>query len=299
MNEVLKELLESSGILAADTVAQITEAFDEHLQEAVESARTEATAAVTAELTEQYITERTQLIETTEAKIDAAVEAAVASLHEQINEFRDLEVEYNQRLVEEKQRLSIIMQGEVEQLIEALDDFIEMRLQAEVEDLREGIEHARANDFGRRIAEAFAEEYRDNFAPVGSAEHTLARTQDELNDVLESLAEAHERVSLLEREGKMKELLSVLDGNARELMESLLRNVETERLDEAFENYIDRVTTPLTENKQTPPAKKVIRNGDTNDEISRRLNESEFQSIPNDQDRVINRIKELAGISNH
>lgn len=240
MDELLQKLLEAE-VLSEDTKKELQGAFEQHLNEAVEQAKTDAEAAVRTELTEQWINERDALIEAVDAKVGDLLEAEIIELKEDIERFRDLEAEYAEKVVEAKAALADELKGDLAQLIEQLDTFLEIRLTAELDELMEDIEEVKKNDFGRRIFEAVAAEYQASFADDESVEGTLRETEERLQDTTQALEEAVARVAELERAQKLDEVLAPLTGKQREVMEAILRNVATEHLEEGYRTFIGRV----------------------------------------------------------
>jgi hypothetical protein len=240
MEELLQKLLEAE-ILGEDTKSELEEAFNQHLNEAVEAAKAEASADVRAELTEQWVNERDALIEAVDNKVGDFLDAELNELKEDIERYRDLEAEYAEKLVEAKASMADELKGDLAQLIEQLDAFLEIRLTAELDELMEDIEEVKKNDFGRRIYEAMEQEFRANFADEESAEADLRETQARLNDTSEQLEEALARVNELERNKKLDEVLAPLTGKQREIMEAILKNVDTKDLEQGYKTFIGRV----------------------------------------------------------
>lgn len=240
MEELLQKLLEAE-ILGEDTKTELEEAFNQHLNEAVEAAKADASADVRAELTEQWVNERDALIEAVDNKVGDFLDAEIAELKEDIERFRDLEADYAEKLVEAKAAMADELKGDLAQLIEQLDAFLEIRLTAELDELMEDIEEVKKNDFGRRIYEAMEDEFRANFADEDSAESDLRETQSRLHDATEQLEEAMSRVNELERNQKLDEVLAPLTGKSREIMEAILRNVDTKDLEAGYKTFIGRV----------------------------------------------------------
>jgi hypothetical protein len=192
MEELLQKLLEAD-VLSTDTKKELEEALSTKLTEAVASARTEAEADVRAELTEQWVQERDALIEAIDTKIGDFLKEEVAELKDDIDRFRDLEAEYAEKVVEAKSQMGTELKSDLAQLVEKLDAFLEIRLAAEVEELREDIDAARQVDFGRKVFEAFANEYASHYADDESLEGTLRETEERLVDVTSAL-ETSERM---------------------------------------------------------------------------------------------------------
>jgi len=140
-------------------------------------------------------------------------------------------------------------------------------LRTEMSQLREDIDAARINDFGRRIFESFASEYAASHLNEKSETAKLlkvvATKEAELEEAAKVVAEAQSLVESKERELRiikennqrkevMSELLGPLTGDKREVMSSLLESVQTEKLRTAFDKYMPAVMNGGT------PAKKVL-----------------------------------------
>lgn len=143
-------------------------------------------------------------------------------------------------------------------------------LRSEMTQLREDIEAARKNDFGRRIFESFASEYAASHLNEKSETAKLLKVvlskESELEEAAKIVAEAQEQVAQKDRELRiikennqrkevMSELLGPLTGDKREVMSSLLESTQTEKLRTAFDKYLPAVMNGNT------PAKKVLSEG--------------------------------------
>lgn len=246
MNELLQKLLEAD-ILSDDTKVELEEAFKTQLDDAIAVAKDEAASDVRAELTEQWVTERDTLIEAIDSKVGEFLETEVEELKEDIERFRDLEAEMAEKLVEAKASMGDELKSDLSELVEKIDAFLEIRLAAEVEELREDITEVRKNEFGRKIFEAFANEFTFNYADDDSSAATLRETQERLADVEATLADSEEKVNDLTRVAKMDDILAPLDGRQKDVMEAILRNVDTNNLEEGYKTFIGRVLRETSE----------------------------------------------------
>jgi len=257
MDELLQKLLEAD-VLSEETKTELESAFKIKMDEALDTAKAEATADVRADLTEQWVGERDQLIEAVDAKVTEFLSKEVDELKEDIERFRDLEAEYAEKLIEAKAAMSDELKDDLLELVEKVDAFLEIRLGAEIDELREDLNNVRKNDFGRRVFEAFADEFTVNYADKDSAENTLRETTERLNDVQAALEESENQRKAVERKITMESVLSPLAGRKREVMEAILRNVETESLVEGYKTFIGRVLreTDDSEKENTVLAEK-------------------------------------------
>jgi len=261
MDEILQKLLDAD-ILSEDTKKELEEAVQAKLQEAEELAKAEASAQVRAELTEQWVEERDALIEALDSKVTGFLEKEAEELKEDIERFRDLEAEHAEKLVEAKSEMSTELKGDLAELVEKLDAFLEIRLTAEVEELREDIEDVRKNEAGRKMFEAFKAEYQDLIVEEESDEVSLRETQEQLDIAMNSLQKAETKLADKERSEKLSAVLSPLGGQAREVMEPILRNVSTEKLEEGYKTFIGRVLKESEETSEKEEA-PVLAEGDT------------------------------------
>lgn len=261
MEELLKKLLEAE-ILSPETKKELEQAFDAQIQAAMASAKTETETKVRAELTEQWIKERDALIEAVDTKVTEYLHNEVEELKEDIEKFRDLEAEYAGKLVESKAEMAEELKGDLATLVEQLDAFLEIRLAAELEELAADIEEAKKLDFGRKIYEAVAKEYRDRFVDEDGIEKELQDLRAEHQRVTESLKVVTESRAELERKIKLDEVLAPLAGRQREVMETILRSVATDDLETGYKTFIGRVVKDSTENT-TEKEGKVLAEGDS------------------------------------
>lgn len=263
MDELLKKLFESE-VLNEETVNELKEAFQGKIDEAIAAAKDDATADVRAELTEQWVAERDQLIEAVDSKVTEYLTVELEELKEDIESFRDLETEYAGKIVEAKAAMSDELQADLGELVEKIDAFLEIRIGSEMDELKEDLEEVRKNDFGRTIFEAFAQEYVDSYSDDESAEASLRETETRLADTEAALEESEAAREELEREAKMDEILAPLSGRQKEVMEAILKNVETERLDEGYKTFIGRVIRETDETSEKES--KVLAEGESEDE---------------------------------
>lgn len=137
-----------------------------------------------------------------------------------------------------------------------VENVVKTKLNSEINQLKEDIETARRNDFGRRIFESFASEYASShlneksetaklLQVVKQKEEALA----EANKIIEEkdkLVESKERdlriaSDMASRKDVMSELLGPLTGEKRTVMNELLESVQTNKLQAAFEKYLPAV----------------------------------------------------------
>lgn len=162
-----------------------------------------------------------------------------------------------------------------------IENTVTKGLRAEMTQLKEDIESARRNDFGRRIFESFASEYAASHLNEKSETAKLMQIVKQKDLELEEaakivvhakqLAESKEaQVRALkestQRKDVLNELLGPLVGDKRTVMSELLESVQTDKLYAAYDKYLPSVldsgakssrktlteSTVITGNKQVP-----------------------------------------------
>lgn len=310
MDELLKKLLEAE-VLTEETRAELHGAFQKQLDEALASARAEATATVTAELNEQWINDREILIEALDSKVTEALTAELAELHEDIERFRDLEAEKANEILEAKADMADKLKADVAQLIEKLDSFLEVRLTAELDELREDIEEVKKNEFGRKVFESFVTEFKKHYAGDDSVEAKLNEAEQRLEDTAAALEESQKKAAALERTIKLEKVLAPLSGRTKEVMEAILKTVDTNMLEEAYKTYVGRVLKETSEKevKTSEKEEEVLAEGvkeevrgvtKTGDDKQQLVEESVHNQVderaPAISDAERTRLRRLAGL---
>tara|TARA_B110000285_G_C15059484_1_gene581525 strand:+ start:366 stop:1478 length:1113 start_codon:yes stop_codon:yes gene_type:complete len=222
-----------------------------------------------------------------------------------------------QELVEQKVKM---MREGKKQLAESKSDFIKRAadtvektvnaiVKENVNSFKDDITAARENDFGRRIFESFANEYRSSYLNETSDVKDL---QKEIADVKKKLEESKAQAvataeakslvesklnvanDLMNRKDTLTELLKPLSKSKKELMVDLLESVKTENLEKQFNKYLPSV---LDGEVQTQERKKALNESVKTTEHTGDKNVQ--PSSEDEQDVVeINQIRKLAGLSN-
>jgi hypothetical protein len=260
MDKIFASLLESD-ILTQDTKDELMESIKTQMETAINEAKAEAEAEVRAQLTKEFIEEKEKLVEAIDTKAEEYLQKEIGELKEDISNFRDLEVEYADRLVEHKAAMAETLKADLEELVEAIDVFVEMRLTAELQELSESIEEVRKNQFGLDVYNIFEGMYVQQMAGSKSEENTMAKLQESENKLEETqtkLNEAEKKLAQIERSTKMVEVLKDLSGRNKEVMEAILKSVPTAQLDEAYKNYIPRVLHESANVDDTEKEDKVL-----------------------------------------
>ena len=184
----------------------------------------------------------------------------VGALAEEIMEFakdkRDV-VETRVRLVRDARgQLEALKSRFVSESAAKLGQSVSRHLKAEMNQLHEDIKVARANNFGRKIFEAYAAEFGSTYLNENAEIRRLSQQVDRKNQQLEEairivskskqLVESKEKEIRIikdsnQRTAAMDELLAPLNEEKQEVMRNLLESVQTSRLKGAFEKYLPAV----------------------------------------------------------
>ena len=229
----------------------------------------------------------------------------VRALAEEIQEFaqdkRDL-VETKVRLVSEARgKLESLKARFVKESAEKMSKAVAQHLKTELTQLKEDIQVARENNFGRKIFEAYAAEFGSTYlnenAEVRKLKQEIVKKDHQLSEATrivkeaKTLAESKEREVQMIKESNvranvMEELLAPLNEEKREVMKNLLESVQTSRLKNAYEKYLPAVLA-----NTAPKAKKVI-----SESVREVTGDKTVPAAPvEDRSNVID-IKRLAGL---
>jgi hypothetical protein len=185
---------------------------------------------------------------------------------------------------------------------DAVTSLVEKTLKKEISQLKEDIEAARKNDFGRRLFESYQQEYSQSFLNEKSETAKLLKVvniakqqaEDAKKNAEESqkIAEAKQaEIETLkesaEREKVINDLIKPLNTEQKNIMTNLLESVDTGKLQKQFDKYM-----PTVINGNTPAKKKAINEGT---EITGDKQETVSTSASNFNNNVVD-IKRLAGI---
>ena len=215
----------------------------------------------------------------------------VEALAQEIMEFqqdkRDV-VETKVRLVREaREKLEQLKTKFVTESAAKMSRAVASHLKAELTQLKEDIQVARENNFGRRIFEAYASEFGSTYLnenqEVRKLQVLLATKNRQLEEAAKSveatkaLVESREREIRIIKESNqrasvMEELLSPLNEEKREVMKNLLESVQTSRLKSAFEKYLPAVLNDapaknrkvISESVQVVTGDKTVKAADEN-----------------------------------
>lgn len=244
------------------------------------------------------------------SKLDEFITESLAS---EIAEFH----EDKKSLVEQK--VKMVKAGK-RQLAEAKKDFITKAantvektinrvINEEVKSFRDDITKSRENDFGRRIFEAFANEYGVSYLneskELKNLQNTLSELSNKLVETTEQLKSKDQAIQLTEsklrvaqdryvRKEKINELLTPLGKEKREIMSDLLESVKTEKLEESFNKYL-----PSVLDGETPRVKKTLSESVKKEHTGNKATAVTTADADDEHSNVVelDYIKKLAGLS--
>jgi hypothetical protein len=246
MDEILNKLVESE-LLTAETKASLVEAFTAKLDEAVQLARAEAEVAVRAELTEQFLTEKELIVEAVDTKTEEHLKRQFEELLEDFEAFRDVEAEYAEKLVEAKEDMAQALKKDMAELVEKLDQYNTEWMQEHFVEFEDSINEVKKLSFGKEIFEAVAKTFEKNFTDNNATLNALKEAEDKLESVTKELTESKKALDAAAREHKLNKVLENIHGRPREVMVALLDKVPTEKLEEGYNKFIDKVLGTKTE----------------------------------------------------
>jgi len=228
------------------------------------------------------------------------VEALAREIADFYEDKKDL-AEAKVRLIKEAKEQFALLKGKfVKQSAGLVQEVVSKNLQKEISQLKEDIDQARKNDFGRKIFEAFTTEYQSSMLNEKSETAKLLRVvaekEKQLEEARQSISEKQALVESKEQEiartqaaaarkELMNELLGPLSNDQKGIMNELLESVQTSKLRASFEKYLPAVLNGGTpEKKALVEAKEITGNKQTTS-----------ISSANSQGEVID-IRRLAGL---
>jgi hypothetical protein len=231
----------------------------------------------------------------------------VEALAQEITEFqvdkKDI-AETKVRLVREgKEAFALLKTRFIKRAAQLVEDTVSQGLKKEIGQLKEDIEAARRNDFGRKLFEAFANEYQNSYLSEKSETAKLLKVINlkELEVAAAKNAVAEARLISESKEAEVKalkesverkaiidELVSPLATNQKAIMIELLESVQTTKLRNNFEKYLPAVIAGEAPQKKKAlvEAKEITGNKETNS----------VSSSKSEADHNIFDIRRLAGI---
>ena len=203
------------------------------------------------------------------AKLDDFVTESLAGELAEFHEDKKGLVEQKVKMVKEgKKQLAEAKKDFIVKAADKVENVVNKVITNEVRSFKDDITRARENDFGRRIFEAFANEYGVSYLneakEIKKVQKEITEMESKLNEANEKIAEKDEATKLVEsklrvaedrfeRKEKLNELMAPLGKEKKEIMSDLLESVKTEKLEESFNKYL-----PSVLDGETPRVKQTL-----------------------------------------
>lgn len=232
------------------------------------------------------------------------VEALANEIAEFYTDKKDLAKTKVKLIKEGRQQLGKMKKEFVKRAAVMVEQVVVNSLNTELVQLKEDIEAARRADFGRKIFEAFCNEYQNSYLNEKSETSKLLKVinkKDSAITMANTVAVKAQRVieskemeirSLKEsaaRKELMNELLAPLGAEQKGIMSELLESVQTTRLTESFNKYLPTViegsTGTIKKRQALVEAKAITGNKVTTE-----------KTISSESDNNIFDIRRLAGL---
>lgn len=308
------------NFISEKVTAEISELAEDRKALADQQVKYRKAVSEHAKLLDKFVTEqvakevkelRADRIRTSEhvTKLDDFVAEQLA---EELNEFHEDKkalVEQKVKMVREgKKQLAEAKKAFISKAAEKVEGVVNNVLVNEVKSFRDDITSARENDFGRRIFEAFANEYGNSYLneakEIKAVQKTLAEMKIKLEEA-EATAESKDEAvkitesklkvaqDLMNRKETLNELMTPLGKEKKEIMSDLLESVKTENLAKQFDKYL-----PSVLDGETPRVKKTITESVTKEHTGDKKVTANAEANDSTDDVVeIDTIRKLAGLS--
>jgi len=236
-----------------------------------------------------------------QALVSKLEQFVTAQLSEEIQDFqkdRKDVVETKVRLVKEaRAKFDTLKSNFVKHTSKAVNEAVTGYLKGEMNQLKEDIQIAKENSFGRKIFETFATEFSSSHLnenqKIKQLEAEVKKSVDEVAKINESLEEKsklveskEQEIAIIqestERKDTINTLLKPLNKDKAGIMTDLLESVQTSKLKTAFDRYLPAVLdgksvikeskksiikenrSIATGDKQPKPQAKVVEEGNDN-----------------------------------
>lgn len=201
----------------------------------------------------------------------------VSALAKEIGEFaqdkRDLAEAKVKLIREARSKFDEVKAQFIKRSAAIVEETVTKKLTSEMKQLKEDIDGARQNAFGRRLFEAFAQEFSTSYLNEKSETAKLLKVIEKKEvELAEAKAAVTEKAKLVESKDReirvakdiakrkeiMAEMLAPLGAEQKGIMKELLESVQTVKLNEAFDKYLPAVMEGAVKKTTKAPAKEVI-----------------------------------------
>jgi hypothetical protein len=245
----------------------LTDGVKNDLKEAVEKYKDQLVETTTKDLEVEYAKklqkQKEDITTNLTNMVSESVKKELKELSQDLSYYKDLEITYATKLEEFKKEYS-------EKLEESFSNLVKTHVDTELEELREDLKETKELGLGKRIFEA----YKSEFAEYGLSPDVKALKAD-LDKTKKELESTKNTISENVRNKVMENTLKSLSGNNREIMKTILENVETDKIEDRYNETID----------------SVLENKDSNKKKS-----TKYETVLETVDDEYNRIRSLANI---
>lgn len=208
-----------------------------------------------------------------------ALSKEIAEFHEDKKDLAETKV----RLVREaKKHFNKVKTQFIERSAKLVSETVSKNLNKEITALKEDINVARENDFGRKLFESFASEYANSYLNEKSETSKLLKivglkdkqVEEAKAEAAKALEEAEAKATEIKRINEAAERNKVINGlieplskDQRDIMTDLLESVQTQKLDSAFNKYLPAVidgNAPAKKKAKLVEGKEITGNRETN-----------------------------------
>ena len=233
------------------------------------------------------------------------IEALTKEIAEFYTDKKDLAETKVRLMRESRNAFNDVKKDFIQKSAKLVNNTVSESLKSELHQLREDITIARQNDFGRRLFEAYQQEYVGSHLNKKSETSRLLKViegqKSKLKEAAKIVSKTKEiteskntEIKLLkessERKDKVAELLAPLNGTQKEIMSDLLESVQTARLETAYNKYLPTVLEGNTAKKATSYKAKLTEGK----EITGNKETQTHSSTADDQNVIA--LRRLAGL---
>lgn len=263
----IEEFRQEKQALAEDRVK-----FKRHMKEGATKFNTFMTSKLAEEI--QELRKDRMQYENSIAKMENFVIKALAEEIQEFEQDKRAVVETKVKLVSEaKAKMAEIQKNFIQRSAALVKEAVAKKLETELTQLKEDIQIARENMFGRRLFEAFASEFAvthlNENKEIAALRATVAEVQQQLAESKQQVAAKAKLVESREREIRvikesvdrkaiMADLLSPLNAEKQAVMRELLESVQTAKLQTAFDKYLPAVLNGGKQAAQVAPKAQVL-----------------------------------------
>lgn len=203
------------------------------------------------------------------AKLEKFVIHALAEEIKEFEEDKRAVVETKVKLVAEaKSKLAELKEAFVARSAKLVKEAVTTNLGTELSQLKEDIQSARENMFGRKIFEAFASEFSVTHlnenkelaklsAIIAERDEALVETQKQIEEAKQLVDSKEHEIEVVKesmvRKDTLNELLGPLNKEKAAIMRDLLEGVQTDKLRSSYDKYLPAVLNESAKPKADKP----------------------------------------------